>query len=72
MVTGQIPAGAIDGINHVYTCLSAYVPHSLAVFLNGLRQRRGDDYNETGAMSFQLLNAPLPGDSLSVDYIVNG
>jgi len=41
----------------------------LGVYLNGLRQRRSADYNETGTTTFQFLAAPLPGDSISIDYI---
>src|SRR5215475_2781610 len=68
MTHGEIPFGLIDGLNNAYTSAAVYVPDSLAVFLNGLRQRRGDDYQETGTNSFSFLNAPITGDSLSIDY----
>jgi hypothetical protein len=69
MVWGEIPAGAIDGTNRNYVSAKAYTAGLLAVYLNGLRQRRTDDYAETGTQAFQLINAPLPGDSLSIDYV---
>jgi hypothetical protein len=67
-VWGETPAGTIDGSNVNYTSAHPYSPGLLAVFLNGLRQRRTGDYNETGSQSFQFIIAPLPGDSLSIDY----
>ena len=68
-VWGETPAGLIDGSNQVYTSANPYMPNLLGVYLNGLRQRRTNDYSETGSQSFQFLQAPQPGDSLSIDYI---
>lgn len=68
MVWGETPAGSIDGTNKIYTTLNSYQANLLAVFLNGLRQQRTSDYTETGSNSFQFVNAPLSGDSLSIDY----
>jgi hypothetical protein len=65
---GETPTGAIDGSNKSYTSVNPYRLNSIAVFLNGLRQRRTNDYTETGSNSFQFVNAPLPGDILSIDY----
>lgn len=68
MTWGETPSGVIDGVNKNYTSAQPYSPTLLAVFLNGLRQRRPDDYAETGSQSFSFVNAPVPGDSLSIDY----
>lgn len=68
MVWGETPSGVINGVNMNYTTAYPYIAKLLAVFLNGLRQQRNNDYIETGSQSFQFLNAPLPGDSLSIDY----
>jgi phage baseplate assembly protein W len=68
MVFGEVPSGAVNGINKAYATANPYTPNQLAVFLNGLRQRRVNDFNETGNQSFSFLNAPLSGDILSVDY----
>ncbi len=69
IIWGEIPSGLIDGINQNYTSAHAYLSGRLAVFLNGLRQRRLDDYTETGSNSFRFLYPPVPNDSLSIDYI---
>ncbi len=66
---GETPGGAVNGINKNYTSAHAYRPNLIGVFLNGVRQRRIDDYTETGSQSFSFVNAPLPGDSLSIDYM---
>jgi hypothetical protein len=67
-VIGEIPVGSINGSNKAFSTAYVYAPNMLAVFLCGLRLRRSDDYSETGAQSFQLVAAPLVGDTLSVDY----
>lgn len=69
MVWGETPAGIINGTNLTFTSASPFSPGLLGVYLNGLRQRRPDDYAETGSQTFQFVSAPLPGDSLSIDYI---
>jgi hypothetical protein len=69
MVWGETPTGAIDGANLHYASANPYSPGLLGVYLNGLRLRRAADYTETGTQTFQFLNAPLPGDSLSIDYV---
>jgi hypothetical protein len=68
-VWGETPSGTIDGSNKNYTSAQPYSPTTLAVFLNGLRMRRSGDYTETGSNSFSFVTAPLPGDSLSIDYM---
>ena len=68
-VWGERPGGTIDGNNLAYTTANPYTAGLLGVYLNGLRLRPSADYTETGNQSFQLIDAPLPGDSLSIDYI---
>jgi hypothetical protein len=68
-VWAETPSGTIDGANRSYTTANPYTAGLLGVYLNGLRQRPSFDYSETGAQSFQFVNAPLAGDTISVDYI---
>lgn len=68
MTFGETPTGAINGTNTSYTSANTFASGKLAVFLNGLRQRIGQDYNVTGTNSFSMLIAPLSGDTLSIDY----
>lgn len=69
MSWGETPTGTIDGANKTFTSAAAYRAGLLGVYLNGLRQRSGADYSETGTQSFQFINAPLPGDSIVIDYV---
>lgn len=68
-IYGEIPTGAINGTNKNFTTAFSYATNQLAVYVNGVRQRRANDYSETSATAFQLIVAPLTGDILSVDYI---
>lgn len=68
-IWGETPAGTINGTNKNFTTAYSYAAGQLAVYVNGVRQRRTDDYSETGVSTFQLVSAPLTGDLLSVDYI---
>jgi hypothetical protein len=68
-IWGETPAGIIDGSNRLYNAAHPYTPGFLGVYLNGLRMRSPSDYSEVGNTTFQFINAPLPGDSLSIDYM---
>jgi hypothetical protein len=68
-IWGEVPTGAINGTNKNFTTLNTYAAGQLAVYLNGVRQRRPDDYTETSSSAFQLVSAPLSGDIVSVDYM---
>jgi len=83
-VTGEVPAGLINGFNAKFT--TAMVPNplsSLAVYRNGLRQRQCPtcDYRVTttttgtgtgtsvqAVIVFNACCVPSPGDYLLVDY----
>lgn len=65
-VRGEVPSGAVNGSNTVYTTAAAYT--ALAVYLNGVRQTKTVDYTETTGTTFTFTVAPLTGDLLLVDY----
>lgn len=69
LVVDEIPGGAIDGANVDFTTALEILGNRLFVYLNGLRLHEGTDYNITSATSFQMIEAPLTGDSLTVDYL---
>jgi len=66
---GETPVGTIDGTNTTFTTANSYQTGLLAVYLNGLRQRRSADYSETTSTSFTFVTAPLSGDTISIDYV---
>jgi hypothetical protein len=69
-IVGEIPQGAINGLNKSYVTTSSFQPSSLEVYVNGLRMRDGPDYSITGVKTFQMVEALLTGDNLQVDYII--
>jgi hypothetical protein len=66
---GQTPAGAVNGVNTIFTTANTYKTGQLFVFLNGLRQKVGVDYTETTGTTFTMTVAPTTGDVITVDYV---
>lgn len=65
-VVGEVPTGAVDGVNAVYTTAVAY--SNLEVFLNGQRQTLTNDYTLTTSTTFTMVSAPTTGDVIVVNY----
>jgi len=68
-VDKEIPGGAINGSNTVYTMASTPVIGSEHVYLNGILQESGagNDYTISGA-TITMLNILLTGDKIRVSY----
>ena len=66
----EVPAGAINGSNTVFTLASAPSPAgSLELYLNGLLMRQGADYQiSTNTITFFLASVPQSGDLLVTSY----
>ena len=73
-VDNEVPAGAVDGSNRVFTLTEAPVPESgLMVYRNGLLQRSGVDYTLAGVtIIFETAATPQPGDMLLAFYRLAG
>jgi hypothetical protein len=69
LIYGEIPTGTVNGANKAFTTANTYRPNQLSVFLNGVRQRRTNDYTETSNQAFSFVVAPVLGDILTVDYM---
>lgn len=72
----EIPTGAIDGMNTVYTVSMAYTPGTVAVFINGQLKRPSgvgilDGWVETDPVLgiVTLDEAPLTNDVVQVFYL---
>jgi hypothetical protein len=64
--------GVVNNINKVFTTSTSYLTGSVRVYVNGLRQRNGTDFTETGDKEITMDEAPnISGfaDHLSVTYI---
>lgn len=63
----EIPTGAIDGSNTIFTLAHTPVGSSEMVFLNGLVQLRTTDYTMSGS-TITFTTAPFSSDSINVTY----
>lgn len=68
-ITEEVPSGLINGSNATFTTVLSFVPASIQVFVNGLRQKKIDDYVTTGVNTIILSASPKVGDSIIVSYI---
>lgn len=64
---GEIPTGAIDGVNATYLTTAAFQPNTAAVYLNGLRERF---ITESTSTTVTFDTAPLAGDLVTIDYLL--
>jgi hypothetical protein len=62
----------VNGVGTTFSTLEDYLPGTLEVYLNGVRQRRGLFFSETGPQSFATTEAPRVGDALSAQFEVAG
>jgi hypothetical protein len=69
-VYGEDLTSQIDGSKTTFVTSAAFINNSLEVYLNGLRQRRVDDYNEISTTQFTIVSPPRLTDTISVDYAI--
>lgn len=69
----ETPAGTVNGSTTLFTAARAYIPGSLAVYINGLKQKRVTHFVETNPAlgTFTMGDAPLTGDDIMIDYQFN-
>lgn len=70
-VYGETPSGVKDGANTAFTLAHIPAPGSTALYRNGLREHLGSGYTESGS-TITFTTAPLAGDALTVDYLLEG
>lgn len=62
----------VDGARTYFECPEAFVATTLEVYLNGVRQERGQFFVEVLPVGFNTDFAPRVGDELQVQYEVTG
>jgi len=67
-VTGEIPAGLINGSNATFTASFSFVPESVKVYINGMRQKLIDDYNTSGNTTILMAVSPETITNFLIDY----
>ncbi len=60
--------GIINGINATFTSPSPFIPESLVVYRNGLRQKIINDFQTTGTSTVIFNTSPIVGEILTIDY----
>ena len=71
---GEIPTGAVDGVNRTYTLDYAPIPYTLALFKNGVFQTPNVDYTTSlnvivYAQPLQASTTSTPGDNHYAQYV---
>lgn len=62
----------VNGVTTVFSTLEPYMPSTLEVYLNGIRQRAGVFFSESGPASFMTTEPPKSGDALAAQFEVEG
>lgn len=69
LIIGEVPQGLVNGINATFTSLNPFVPISVEVYLNGVRQKIIEDYNTINNDTIQFMVSPTINENILVDYI---
>jgi hypothetical protein len=67
-VHDETPSGAINGSNATFTTAFEFLPATVEVYLNGIRQRLVDDFTLSGGDTIQFTNSPMTGEQITVNY----
>lgn len=62
----------VNGVATEFSTLEPYLPSTLEVYLNGVRQRRDAFFSETGPSTFATTEAPRAGDALAAQFEAEG
>lgn len=69
MVFGEVPAGLVNGSNAIFATAFDFVPESVDLSVNGLRQKKIDDFNTSGTTQINTTVSPEVGDKILVNYL---
>lgn len=67
-VVNDVPPQTPNGTLTLFSVTYAFVPESLCVYVNGIRQRKTIDFVIVSATQFQFTSPPQAGDALLTDY----
>lgn len=66
-IFGEVPTGSIDDSNTIFVLSTTPVAGTVAIYLNGSRQKVTDDYSITGA-TITFVLPPLTGSNILADF----
>lgn len=65
----EIPVGLINGVNASFISLFDFIPETVEVFLNGIKQIRVTDFNTSGSRYISLSFSPNINETISINYL---
>jgi hypothetical protein len=69
LIVNEAAVGSKDNFNRIFQTAYSYVAGTLAVYYNGQRLTKDNDYREHGSNAFRLVYVkPYSDDNLIVDY----
>lgn len=69
VISGEVPSGLIDGSNATFQSAFDFVPETVAVYVNGLNQKRIQDFNTSGTRVISLSDSPGVGEEILLSYV---
>lgn len=69
LIVGETPAGNVDGVNATFTTALPFVPESVEIFVNGLKQKLIDEFNTVGSQTVSLAVSPGIGETILINYV---
>lgn len=68
-VIGETPNGDVNGANATFTTDYNFVPETVALFVNGLIQKKPIDFNTSGQTTILTAFSPEHDDVMLVNYL---
>jgi hypothetical protein len=70
-VINEVPTGAVDGVNTVFTTAQPFLAGSTEVRRDGQHMAPTGDYVETDSTTITFVTAPVVGSALLVSYLLS-
>lgn len=68
LVENETPSGLVDGSNATFNSANDFVPASVEVFINGLKQKPIVHYITMGTQTIIFADSPQTGDQILINY----
>ena len=68
-IKNEIPSGLINGLNTNFTSQYHFIPESVEVFLNGLKQQKITEYQTLGNNTIIVSNSLNTQEIVTINYI---
>lgn len=68
-VINEVPNGVLNGVNTIFTTDFNFIPESVEVYVNGVKQKLIQDYNTSGTNTITLTFSPSSTEYILLNYI---